>query len=251
MPDRPARRDRLCRRHDRIRIDPVVPIEIGERAGLPEMLDTQPARAVSKTLRAQWVWLPRTLAYVFIAETKLKQNDPAGAKEVLKKAVQNSPKSAAALVVLGIFHLARNRSAEAEQEFKSRATAGPERFGCSAKPGRVAETPGTEAGCRTDLQTVIGVARENISVHPCKLPVRGRAAGRSRKRSSRRSPSASRRTGRHARSSSRPIGLSVGQQMRRKSLMAHCGKIRRILTLCCSGPRLFWRPGNTTGPRRI
>jgi hypothetical protein len=39
MPNWPARSDRLGRGDDRLRVNAVVPVEIGERAGLAEMLD--------------------------------------------------------------------------------------------------------------------------------------------------------------------------------------------------------------------
>src|SRR5215213_11421593 len=45
--DWPARRDRLGSRDDRIRVDAVVAIEIGERSGLAEMLHAQRARAMT------------------------------------------------------------------------------------------------------------------------------------------------------------------------------------------------------------
>src|SRR5690242_14129673 len=45
MPDRPARRDGLCGGHNRIRIDTIVLVEVGNRTGLAEMLDTERAGA--------------------------------------------------------------------------------------------------------------------------------------------------------------------------------------------------------------
>src|SRR5262245_65777667 len=41
MPDRPAGRDRLCRRDDGIRIDAIVAVKIGQRTGLAEMPNTE------------------------------------------------------------------------------------------------------------------------------------------------------------------------------------------------------------------
>ena len=41
MSDRAAGRDRLRRRDDGIRIDSIVPIKIGQRTGLAEMLDAE------------------------------------------------------------------------------------------------------------------------------------------------------------------------------------------------------------------
>ena len=47
MPDRPARRDRLRGGDDRVGVDAVVPVEVGERAGLAEMLDAERAHAMA------------------------------------------------------------------------------------------------------------------------------------------------------------------------------------------------------------
>src|SRR5262249_54149287 len=47
VPDRPTRRQRLRRRDDRLGVDAVVTIEIGDRAGLAKMLDTERAYAVA------------------------------------------------------------------------------------------------------------------------------------------------------------------------------------------------------------
>src|SRR6185437_9055227 len=47
MTDRAARRDGLRRGDDGIRVDAVVPVEVGERAGLAEMLDAERARAMA------------------------------------------------------------------------------------------------------------------------------------------------------------------------------------------------------------
>src|SRR5437588_4234024 len=47
MADRPAGRDRLRACHDRIRVDAVMPVELRERAGLPEMFDAECARAMA------------------------------------------------------------------------------------------------------------------------------------------------------------------------------------------------------------
>ena len=47
MTDRAARCDGLCRRDDRVGIDAVVPVELGERSGLSEMLDAQRSRPVA------------------------------------------------------------------------------------------------------------------------------------------------------------------------------------------------------------
>src|SRR5665213_1279088 len=47
MPDRATGCDGLCRRNDRVGVDTVVPVELGERAGLAEMLDAERARAVA------------------------------------------------------------------------------------------------------------------------------------------------------------------------------------------------------------
>src|SRR4029079_16972754 len=41
MPDRAARRERRCRRDHGIGVDAVVPIEVRDRTGLPEMLDAE------------------------------------------------------------------------------------------------------------------------------------------------------------------------------------------------------------------
>src|SRR5665213_2769852 len=47
MPDRPARRDGLRRGDNGIRIDAVMLVELGQRAGLAEMLDAERARAMA------------------------------------------------------------------------------------------------------------------------------------------------------------------------------------------------------------
>ena len=47
MPDRPARRQRRRRRDDGIGVDAVVPIKLGDRAGLPEMLHAERAHAMA------------------------------------------------------------------------------------------------------------------------------------------------------------------------------------------------------------
>src|SRR5262245_40340401 len=47
MADRTARCDRLGRRHDRLGVDAVVAIEVGNRAGLAEMLDAERPQAVT------------------------------------------------------------------------------------------------------------------------------------------------------------------------------------------------------------
>ena len=47
MPDRPAGRDRLRGGDDGVGVDAVVPVELGERAGLAEMLDAERARAMA------------------------------------------------------------------------------------------------------------------------------------------------------------------------------------------------------------
>ena len=47
MPDRPPGRDRLGRRHDTLRVDAEVAVEIGDGASLAEMLDPERADAVA------------------------------------------------------------------------------------------------------------------------------------------------------------------------------------------------------------
>ena len=47
MTDRAAGRDGLCRRDNGVGINAVVPIELGKRSGLSEMLDTKGARPVA------------------------------------------------------------------------------------------------------------------------------------------------------------------------------------------------------------
>jgi len=47
MSDRASRHDQLRGGHDGVAVDAVVAIEIGDRAGLPEMLDPQRAHAVA------------------------------------------------------------------------------------------------------------------------------------------------------------------------------------------------------------
>lgn len=47
MADRAAGRNRLCCRDDGIGVDAIVPIELGERARLAEVLDAQRACSVS------------------------------------------------------------------------------------------------------------------------------------------------------------------------------------------------------------
>ena len=47
MPDRPARCDGLRRGDNRIGVDAVVPVELGQRAGLAEMLHTERTRAMA------------------------------------------------------------------------------------------------------------------------------------------------------------------------------------------------------------
>jgi hypothetical protein len=47
MANRAAGRNCLCRRDDSVGVDAIVPIELGERARLAEMLDAQRARSVS------------------------------------------------------------------------------------------------------------------------------------------------------------------------------------------------------------
>ena len=42
MPDRPARRNGLRGGNDRIGVDAVVPVEVGQRAGMAEMLTSLP-----------------------------------------------------------------------------------------------------------------------------------------------------------------------------------------------------------------
>ncbi|MGA7409249.1 MAG: tetratricopeptide repeat protein, partial [Bryobacteraceae bacterium] len=56
------------------------------------------------------------------AQAKLEQKDATGAEEVLKQAIENSPKSADAVVILGRFYLAQKRLTDAERQF-SRALA--------------------------------------------------------------------------------------------------------------------------------
>ncbi len=53
-----------------------------------------------------------------LAEAKLRERDVQGAEKVLKDSVQSSPKSAAAIVMLGRFYLGQKRMPEAEQELK-------------------------------------------------------------------------------------------------------------------------------------
>src|SRR3954469_16648838 len=47
MPDRAARRERRCRRDHGIGVDAVVPIEVRDRTGLPEMLDAECPHAMA------------------------------------------------------------------------------------------------------------------------------------------------------------------------------------------------------------
>ncbi len=49
MADWAAGRNRLCCSDDGVSVNAIVPIELGERAGLAEMLDAQRARSVSGT----------------------------------------------------------------------------------------------------------------------------------------------------------------------------------------------------------
>ena len=59
MADRAAGRNRLCRRDDGVGVDAIVPIELGERARLAEMLNAQRARSVSgnsaEPAESRWV----------------------------------------------------------------------------------------------------------------------------------------------------------------------------------------------------
>ena len=47
VPDRPSRRDRLGGGDDRVRVDTVMPVQLGERAGPAEMLDAERPRAMT------------------------------------------------------------------------------------------------------------------------------------------------------------------------------------------------------------
>ena len=138
-------------------------------------------QAVEDFSRAMVLAPQDLLAYTLMAEAKLKQNDPAGAEDVLKKAVQNSPKSPAALVVLGIFHLARNRSAEAEQEFNRALLLDRNDSDALINLATLQKRQGRKQDAEQTYKRLSELPDKTLSAHPCKLLVRGRAAGRSRK----------------------------------------------------------------------
>src|ERR1017187_868763 len=69
---------------------------------------------------------PNELVFALtLAEAKLQQKDLKGAEGVLKKACQDFPNSADAVVVLGRFYAGQNRIAEAEQQFQRGLTINP------------------------------------------------------------------------------------------------------------------------------
>ena len=81
--------------------------------------------AVSHLARAM-ASAPSELVFaVTLADAKLQQKDVTGAEAVLKKACQDFPKSADAVVVLGRFYAGQNKAAEAEQQFQRGLTLNP------------------------------------------------------------------------------------------------------------------------------
>jgi len=69
---------------------------------------------------------PQELAFaVSLAEAKLQQKDPKGAESVLTKAIQDFPKSADALVILGRFYAGQNNAVEAERRFRQAISVDP------------------------------------------------------------------------------------------------------------------------------
>jgi cellulose synthase operon protein C len=89
---------------------------------LTELKLNEPSNAVRDLGLARSAAPDAILISVSLAQAKLRQNDAKGAEEVLKQAIQNSPKSADAVVILGRFYRAQKRLAEAEPQF-SRALA--------------------------------------------------------------------------------------------------------------------------------
>lgn len=84
------------------------------------------AEAAVQHLGRAMAMAPNELVFaVTLAEAKLQQKDVNGAEGVLKKACQDFPNSADAVVVLGRFYAGQNKVAEAEQQFQRGLTIDP------------------------------------------------------------------------------------------------------------------------------
>ena len=85
---------------------------------LTELKLGDPEEATHHLERALMTAPTDLMVTVTLAEAKLQQQDFKAAEQVLKNACEANPKSADARVLLGRFYVARNRNADAEQEFQ-------------------------------------------------------------------------------------------------------------------------------------
>jgi tetratricopeptide (TPR) repeat protein len=85
-----------------------------------------PANAIGHLGRAMTLMPNDVMIGLALANAKLVQNDATGAEEILRKLVQQSPKSADAAILLGGFLRLQSRWPEAEQEFQRALSLSPQ-----------------------------------------------------------------------------------------------------------------------------